>query len=122
MLEVDVSLPKKKNLSLRNNESKEEISFYNSPVDKTVERARYARMSPQQFKEYFENEVDEARILEKYELFASQGFRVFARSLPSYEKFICCLSEKIKKDASLKKSTAFVEGFDYSFFLWWENS
>jgi hypothetical protein len=106
----------------KNRAPKHTGSSYNPPVYKSLERAVSAKMSPQQFKEYFKDEVDEERILSNYEFFASEGFRVFARSLPSYEKFICCLNEKIKKNKAFKKSTAFIEGFDYSFFLWWENS
>lgn len=122
ILEVDLSLPKKNNLCLKNNAFKQDLSLYNPPVYKSLERAAYTKMSPQQFKEYFKDEVDEERILNNYEFFAFESFRSFARSLPSYQKFMCSLDEKINNDEAFRARTAQIEGFDYNFFLWWETS
>ena len=105
----------------RNSVLKYGTSSYNPPYN-PHERVVYANMAPHQFKKYFENELDEGRILKNYELYAYEGFRSFVRTLPSYQKFMLSLDEKIKNDKSFRTNTTYMPGFSNSFSPWKKKS
>jgi len=84
-------------------------------------KGSYASLLPADFQHAFQD-VSNNEILNNYPLYAFPNFLKFARTLPCYESHILSLYDKIQYDKAFKKQTACMPYFDYSFFLWYENS
>ncbi len=101
----------------RQDHSKNVQSIYN-----IHEQVNFTYMSRDDYSYLFNDASNENTILEKYELYAFEGFKDYARGLKSYKEFIVGLQDKIRKDKKFRQQTANIPGFTYSFFLWKEKS
>ncbi|MFA6263727.1 MAG: hypothetical protein WCW33_04130 [Candidatus Babeliales bacterium] len=90
--------------------------------DKHRDDVTLVEMSPDDYNRVFQSDPGEYELLGDLSGFADHNFRTYARTLRCYGDFILWLNDKIQHDKKFRKETAYVPGFDYSFFLGKEKS